>query len=64
MTDASQLAYADVSYVRHEYEDGEITVRFVAPPTKAASINRLELMTAVLGLRLLRKVSALLGGTF
>ena len=30
MTDAAQLAYAAVSYVRHECEDGEITVRFVA----------------------------------
>ena len=61
MTDASQLAYAAVSYVRYEYEDGEITVRFVAAkakvaPTKATSIPRLELMAAVLGLRLSRKV--------
>ena len=52
MTAASQLAYAAVSYVRHEYEDGEITVRFVAAkakvaPTKAISIPRLELMAAV-----------------
>ena len=30
MTDASQLAYAAFSYVRYEYEDREITVRFVA----------------------------------
>ena len=61
MTDASQLAYAAVSYVRYEYEDGEITVRFVAAkakvtPTKATSIPRLELMAAVLGLKLSRKV--------
>ena len=65
MTDASQLGYAAVSYVRHEYEDREITVRFLAAkakvaPTKATSIPRLELMAAVLGLRLLRKVSELL----
>ena len=26
MADASQLAYAVVSYVRHEYESGEVTV--------------------------------------
>ena len=69
MTDASQLAYAAVSYVRHEYEDGEVTVRFVAAkakvaPTKAISIPRLELMAAVLGLRLMRKVSELLEVTF
>lgn len=65
MADASQLAYAAVSYVRHEYEDGKVTVRFVAAkakvaPTKATSIPRLELMAAVLGLRLSRKVSELL----
>lgn len=49
MTDASQLTYAAVSYVRHEHEDGEITVRFVAAkakvaPMKATSIPRLELL--------------------
>ena len=65
MADASQLAYAAVSYVQHEYEDGEITVQFSAAkakvaPTKATSIPRLELMAAVLGLRLLRKVAELL----
>ena len=65
MTDASQLAYAAVSYVRHQYEDGKVTVRFVAAkakvaPTKATSIPRLELMAAVLGLRLSRKVAELL----
>jgi len=65
MTDASQLAYAAVSYVRHEYEDGEMTVRFVAAkakvaPTKATTIPRLEFMAAVLGLRLSRKVAELL----
>ena len=65
MVDASQLAYAAVSYMRHEYEDGKVTVRFVAAkakvaPTKATSIPRLELMAAVLGLRLSRKVSELL----
>ena len=65
MTDASQLTYAAVSYVRHEYEDVEVTVRFVAAkaklaPKKAISIHRLELMAAVLGLGLVRKVSELL----
>jgi len=65
MVDASQLAYAAVSYVWHEYEDGKVTVQFVAAkakvaPTKATSIPRLELMAAVLGLRLSRKVSELL----
>ena len=59
------LAYAAVSYARHKYEDGEVTVRFIAAkakiaPTKATSVPRLELMAAVLGLRLARKVSELL----
>ena len=65
MTDASRLAYAAVTYVRNEYDDGEVTVRFVAAkakvaPTKAVSIPRLELMGAVLGLRLARTVIKLL----
>ena len=65
MVDASLLAYAAVSYVQHKYEDGEVTVRFIAAkakvaPTKATSAPRLELMAAVLGLRLARKVSELL----
>ena len=52
MTAASQLACAAVSYVRHKYEDGEITVRFVAAkakvaPTKAIGIPGLQLMAAV-----------------
>ena len=65
MVDASLLAYAAVSYVQHKYEDGEVTVRFIAAkakvaPTKATLAPRLELMAAVLGLRLARKVSELL----
>ena len=51
--------------LRHKYEDGEVTVRFIAAkakvaPTKVTSVPRLELMAAVLGLRLTRKVSELL----
>lgn len=65
MVDASLLAYAAVSYVWHKYADGEVTVRFIAAkakvaPTKAPSVPRLELMAAVLGPRLARKVSELL----
>ena len=57
----SQLAYAAVSYVRHQYDDGKVTVHFVAAKakvarTKATSIPRLELMAKGLGLRLSRKV--------
>ena len=40
MTDASQLAYAAVNYVRYEYKDGEITVRFVAAKAKVALLKR------------------------
>ena len=36
MVNASQLAYAAVSYMRHEYEDGKVTVRFVAAKAKVA----------------------------
>ncbi|XP_068717005.1 uncharacterized protein [Montipora capricornis] len=69
MVDASLLAYADVSYVRHKCKDGEVTVRFIAAkakvaPTKAIPVPRLELMAAVLGLRLARKVSELLETPF
>jgi len=51
--------------VLHKHEDGEVTVRFIAAkakvaPTKVTSVPRLELMAAVLGLRLTRKVSELL----
>ena len=51
------MAYVAVSNVLHKYEDGEVTVRFIAAkvkiaPTKATLIPRLEPITAVLGLRL------------
>ena len=69
MVDASSLAYAAVSYVQHKYEDGQVTVRFIAAKAKVApkiviSVPRLELMVAVLGLRLARKVSELLETPF
>ena len=59
MVDASLLAYAA------DEEDDEVTVRFIAAKvkvasTKAISVPRLELMEAVLGLRLARKVLELL----
>ena len=67
MVDALLWVYAAVSYVRHKYEDGEVTVRFNAAkanvePTKA--VPRLELMAAVLGLILARKASELLETPF
>ena len=63
-TDASQQAYGAATYARHLYEDESVTCHLVASksrvaPLQAVSIPRLELMTAVVGLRLLRR-----SGTF
>ena len=60
-TDASEKAYAAAVYSRHESLDGRVTVRLVASktrlsPLKAVSIPRLELMGAIIGLRLARQV--------
>lgn len=64
-SNASEKAYAAASYVRHEYEDGTVSKRLVAAksrlaPQKAMSIPRLELMGALVGLRLTLKVCAAL----
>jgi len=55
--DASQEAYGAATYSRHLYEDGTVTCGLVASkssvaPLQAVSIPRLELMAAVVGLRL------------
>jgi hypothetical protein len=55
--DASKLAYAAVSYLRFVFKDGSIHVKFIiakarVTPLRAVSIPRLELMSAVLGVRL------------
>ena len=52
-SDASESAFASVIYIRVEYEDGEIDVKFVSSkarvsPIKSHSIPRLELMGALL----------------
>ena len=57
MVEALLLAFVAVSNVLQKYEDGEVTVRFIAAkakvaPTKAALVPRLEPITPVLGLRL------------
>ncbi|CAB3990844.1 Hypothetical predicted protein, partial [Paramuricea clavata] len=60
-SDASEKAYSAVVYIRHEYKDGDVSVRLVAAktrlaPLKTISIPRLELMGAVIGLRLSKQV--------
>ncbi|XP_032229033.2 uncharacterized protein LOC116612438 [Nematostella vectensis] len=65
LEDASKLAYAAVTYVRFENEDGLVEVSFVAAkakvaPIRAISIPRLELMAAGLGLKLAECVSRIL----
>jgi hypothetical protein len=59
--DASKEAYGAVAYLRHSYEDGTVTSRMIASKSKVApvtpiTIPRLELMAAVLGLRLTQSI--------
>ena len=61
-SDASEKAYAVVVYSRHEYEGGSVTTRLVASktrfaPLKAVSIPRLELMGAMIAVRLTTQIS-------
>jgi len=63
--DASQSAYGTVTYLRSEYENGDISVKFVASKTKVAplqsmSVPRLELMGAILGKRLALSIASTL----
>ncbi|XP_064629238.1 uncharacterized protein LOC135488533 [Lineus longissimus] len=67
-SDASSQAYGAVIYVRSRYTDGSISVQIImakarVTPLKAVSIPRLELMAALLGLRLAIRVRELLGIT-
>lgn len=60
--DASQDAYGAVIYSRVVYESGSVSTRLVAAKSKVApltttSIPRLELLAAVLGLRLTESTS-------
>jgi Pao retrotransposon peptidase len=59
--DASSEAYGAVAYARHLYKTGEVSVRFIYSKTKVAplmsmSIPRLQLMAAILALRLSQNV--------
>jgi len=56
-TDASQEAYAAVMFQRNIYDDGSLSVSFIASKSKVAPLNaqsipRLELLGAILGLHL------------
>ena len=64
-TDASSEAYGAVVYQQCIYEDGTISIQFVmaksrVSPLKSISIPRLELLGAVIGLQLSRKVTEVL----
>ena len=64
--DASQQAYGASSYLRCGYEDGTVTSRLIASKSKVApltpiTVPRLELMAAIVGLRLTQSVSRTLG---
>ena len=63
--DASQDAYGVAVYSRATYKSGAVSIRFVAAksrvaPLAATSIPRLELMAAVLGLRMTGSISRVL----
>ena len=64
-TDAPQLAHGVATYSRHFYKDGSVTCRLVASksrvaPLEAVNIPCLELMAAVVGLRLAEAVGNIL----
>ena len=64
-TDASTDAYGSVTYVRNQYKGGAVSTSPVASKTRVAplsatSILRLELMGAVLGLRLALSIAKVL----
>ena len=55
--DASEQACATVSYLRQEYDDGDVSAIFVAAkphiaPLKVITVPRLELVAAVIGVQL------------
>ena len=64
--DASESAYGAVVYARCQYEDGSVSTNIVAAKTHvspiiATSIPRLELMGAIVGVRLTTRISEVLG---
>ena len=64
-SDASEMAYASIVYLRVVYETGEVSIKFVAPKAKVCpitkqSIPRLELLGAQLLAKLVRTVKGVL----
>ena len=64
--DASESAYGDVDYARCQYQDGSVSTNIIAAKTpvstnSATSIPRLELMGAIVGVRLTTRISEVLG---
>lgn len=63
--DASECAFGAVTYIRYSYQDGTISTNLVAAktrvaPTTTTSIPRLELMGAVIGVRLSTRIARVL----
>ena len=63
--DASMQAYGAASYLCYHYEDDTISSRLIASKSKVAplkpiTVPRLELMSAVLGLRLTQRVATII----
>ena len=63
--DASENAFGAAAYVRYSYRDGTISTNIVAAktrvaPTIATSIPRLELMGAVIGVRVSTRIARVL----
>ena len=64
-SDASEMAYASIVYLRVVYETGEVSIKFVAAKAKVCpitkqSIPRLELLGAQLLAKLVRTVKGVL----
>ena len=60
--DASTEAYGAASYLRCEYEDGSLSAQLIASKSKVTlltpvTLPRLELMGAIVGLRLTQSMS-------
>ncbi|XP_065680570.1 uncharacterized protein LOC136094524 [Hydra vulgaris] len=62
-TDASKIAYGVVTYAKCQHKNGKVSINLIAAksrvaPLSAFSIPRLELLGAVLGMRLSYSIAA------